>query len=141
MAKKNQPSQRPKQPANRPAAQNPTPTPAAPKAATGTPKAAPAPRRTENRSNVFSTGSRELLFGRRNFMLFGLALLLLFVGLALMAGGAQPDPNVWKDEYPYSFTRITLAPILMVASFVVAIWGIFAKDKSGKVLVEDSPNP
>ena len=133
MAKKNQPSQRPKQPANRPAAQNPTPTPAAP-------KAVPAPRRTENRSNVFSTGSRELLFGRRNFMLFGLALLLLFVGLALMAGGAQPDPNVWKDEYPYSFTRITLAPILMVASFVVAIWGIFAKDKSGKVLVEDNLN-
>jgi|GEM_PF-828571 len=133
MAKKNQPQQRPKQATNRPTAQNPAPAPVAAKAPA-------APRRTENRQNVFTTGSREMLFGRRNFMLFGLALLLLFVGLALMAGGAQPDPNVWKDEYPYSFTRITLAPILMVASFVVAIWGIFAKEKSGKVLADDSPN-
>jgi hypothetical protein len=139
MAKKNQPQQRPKQATNRPAAQNPTPAPNAPKAAPVAAKAPQAPRRTETRQNVFTTGSREMLFGRRNFMLMGVALLLLFAGLALMAGGAQPDPNVWNDAYPYSFTRITLAPILMVASFVVAVWGIFAKDKSGKVLVEDIP--
>lgn len=68
-----------------------------------------------------------MLFGRRNFMLFGAGLGLVLLGLLMMAGGAQPDPNVWDDQYPYSFRRITLAPILMVAGFVVSIWGIFAR--------------
>jgi len=45
-----------------------------------------------------------------------------------MAGGAMPDPNKWEPERIYSFQRITLAPILMVAGFVVIIVGIFKKN-------------
>jgi hypothetical protein len=84
-------------------------------------------RSTEKRRNVFTQGSRDMLFGRRNFMLFGAGLGLVLLGLLLMVGGAQPDPNVWDDQYPYSFRRITLAPLMMVAGFVVCIWGIFAR--------------
>ncbi|MDX2134015.1 MAG: DUF3098 domain-containing protein [Saprospiraceae bacterium] len=129
MAKKQPPKRRPNPPATRQEARPATP-PAAPRAAVGP--------RTEKRPNVFTLGSRDMLFGRRNFILMGAGLALVLIGLALMAGGAQPDPNVWKDEIPYSFTRITLAPLCMVAGFVVAVWGIFAKDNSGKVLENDS---
>jgi len=44
-----------------------------------------------------------------------------------MSGGAMPDPNVWEPERIYSFTRITVAPILMVAGFVMVAVGIFKR--------------
>ena len=97
-------------------------------------KAAPAPapaRRTEKRESVFNTtGNNVLIFGRQNFIYMGIGLLLVLVGLITMSGGAMPDPNKWEPERIYSPLRITVAPILMVAGFVVVILGIFKKSKS-----------
>ena len=61
-------------------------------------------------------------------MLMGIGLALVLVGLAAMSGGSMPDPNKWEPERIYSFTRITLAPLLMVAGFIVVILGIFKKN-------------
>jgi len=58
----------------------------------------------------------------------GAGLALILAGLITMSGGSMPDPNKWEPERIYSFTRITLAPILMVAGFVVVILGIFKKN-------------
>jgi Protein of unknown function (DUF3098) len=58
----------------------------------------------------------------------GVGLGLVLLGLALMSGGAMPDPNKWQPEIIYSFRRITLAPLMMVAGFVVVILGIFKKN-------------
>ena len=97
-------------------------------------KAAPAPapaRRTEKKEKLFNTaGNDVLIFGRQNFIYMGVGLLLVLVGLAVMSGGAMPDPNKWQPEIIYSPMRITVAPILMVAGFVVVILGIFKKSKS-----------
>lgn len=73
-----------------------------------------------------------LIFGRQNFIYMGVGLLLVLVGLAVMSGGAMPDPNKWQPEIIYSPMRITVAPILMVAGFVVVILGIFKKSKSAE---------
>lgn len=72
-----------------------------------------------------------MIFGRINFIYFGIGLALVLGGLLAMMGGSMPDPNVWEPERIYSFTRITLAPIMMVAGFIVVILGIFKQDKSG----------
>jgi predicted cobalt transporter CbtA len=92
-------------------------------------KTAPAPvrRASEKKESLFSAGSNELIFGRENFIIMGIGLALVLVGLATMSGGAMPDPNQWEPERIYSFTRITLAPILMVAGFVTVAVGIFKK--------------
>lgn len=91
-------------------------------------KTTPAPvRRTESRENIFTAGNRDFIFGRKNFILFGIGLALILVGLVAMMGGGMPDPNKWEPERIYSFQRITLAPILMVAGFVTIILGIFKK--------------
>lgn len=91
-------------------------------------KTAPAPvRRPEKKDSIFSAGSQELIFGRQNFILMGLGLGLVLLGLAAMSGGSMPDPNKWEPERIYSFTRITLAPIIMLAGFVTVIFGIFKK--------------
>ncbi len=97
-----------------------------------TQKTAPAPvRRKEKKESLFSTGSDEFIFGRQNFILIGIGLGLVALGLLLMAGGAMPDPNTWDPDLIYSFRRITLAPILMIAGFVVVIFGIFKKTDAG----------
>ena len=101
-------------------------------------KTAPAPvRRTaEKKESIFSAGSNELIFGRQNFILMGIGLALVLIGLATMSGGGMPDPNKWEPERIYSPMRITVAPIIMVAGFVTVIFGIFKR----KPVLSDNSN-
>jgi len=66
-------------------------------------------------------------FGKSNYtwMLIGAALIVL--GMFLMSGGKSADPNVFDTSEVYSFRRITLAPIVVIAGFVVEIYAIFKK--------------
>jgi len=76
-------------------------------------------QKTKNRSLDF--------FGKSNYtwMLVGAALIML--GMFLMSGGKSTDPNVFNANEVYSFRRITLAPIVIVAGFIVEIFAIFKK--------------
>ena len=75
-----------------------------------------------------STASNSL-FGKENFkwMLIGLAVMAL--GFFLMIGGKSTDPKVFNDNDVYSFTRITLAPILIIAGLLIEIFAIMKKPK------------
>jgi hypothetical protein len=70
----------------------------------------------------------DFAFGKENYriMLAGIALVL--IGFALMTGGGSDDPLVWNEEV-YSFRRITLAPLLVLAGFVINIYAIIKKSK------------
>jgi uncharacterized membrane protein len=114
-------------------ARRPAPTPPKQQAAQQARKSAPAPaRRSEKKESIFGAGSRELIYGPAQFRIMGIGLALVIVGLILMAGGRQPDPNTWNADDIYSFRRITLAPIVMVAGFVVVVLGIFKKNPSSE---------
>ena len=67
------------------------------------------------------------LFGKENFiwMLAGAAVMAL--GFFLMAGGKSADPTKFMDGEVYSTTRITIAPILIIAGFIVEIFAIMKK--------------
>ena len=69
------------------------------------------------------------LFTRENYtwMLAGLGVLAL--GFFLMAGGRSADPNVFDAKEVYSPIRITVAPILIIAGFVIEIIAIMKKPK------------
>ena len=69
------------------------------------------------------------LFGKENYiwMLAGLAVMAL--GFFLMAGGKSADPKVFNDSDVYSTTRITIAPLLIVAGLVIEIFAIMKKPK------------
>lgn len=109
-----------KQQANRPA-------PAQPAASSQQRATAPVRPSAQKTDSMFTEGKGDFIFGKQHFILFGIALGLVLLGLALMTGGQQPDPNQWDPNIIYSPMRITLAPILMVSGFVVAIIGIFKK--------------
>jgi hypothetical protein len=59
------------------------------------------------------------------WMLGGLALIL--IGIALTAGGKSADPHKFNYDELYSFTRITLAPILIMIGFGVEVYAIMKK--------------
>ena len=47
-----------------------------------------------------------------------------------MAGGKSADPNVFNDKEVNSTTRITIAPILIIAGMIIEIFAIMKKPKT-----------
>ena len=70
------------------------------------------------------------LFGKQNYILMLVGLLLLGLGFFLMAGGKSADPKVFNPAEVYSTTRITIAPILIVAGFVIEVFAIMKKNSA-----------
>ena len=64
--------------------------------------------------------------GRQNYRLLFIGLALIFLGFILMIGGGSDDPNVFSDKI-FNFRRLTLAPILVLAGYVVEIFAIMKK--------------
>jgi hypothetical protein len=75
------------------------------------------------------TGNYKSLFGKENYRWMAIGLGLILLGLLLMIGGKSKDPNVFDPSEVYSFRRITLAPILILAGLALEILGIFKKSK------------
>lgn len=70
-----------------------------------------------------------LLFDRRKYTIMISGLLITAVGFLLMIGGGSDDPKVFTYEI-FSFRRITLAPILVLAGYIIQFYAIFGKKKS-----------
>ena len=83
--------------------------------------------------------AKELLFSKMHFMIFGGGFLLVIIGFFLMSGGAMPDENTWKPEVIYSFTRITLAPIVVLIGLGVIGYALFYKSKEEKMAEAEEP--
>ena len=77
---------------------------------------------TRKRSN---SNDAVLLFGKENYkwVLIGIALITL--GMLLMIGGFNEDPNVFDEAKLYSLRRTLVAPILILTGLVVEIYAIF----------------
>ncbi len=77
-------------------------------------------------------GNQVFLFDRSNYqwMLIGVA--LIFIGIALTAGGKSPDPSQFNYNEVFSFRRITLAPILIMIGFGIEIYAIMKKPEGAK---------
>ncbi len=71
------------------------------------------------------------LFGKENYIWMLIGLLVLATGFFLMAGGRSANPNEFNPKEIYSTQRITIAPILIVAGFIIEIVAIMKKP-SGK---------
>ncbi|MDJ0645121.1 MAG: DUF3098 domain-containing protein [Flavobacteriaceae bacterium] len=70
----------------------------------------------------------EFLFGKRNYIIMLIGLLIIALGFILMAGGGSEDPTIFNEEI-YNFRRIRLAPTLVIIGFIVEIYAILAHPK------------
>ncbi len=69
------------------------------------------------------------LFYKDNYRWMGIGAAVIAIGMLLMAGGKNPNPNQFDYNLVYSTTRITIAPILILAGLVIEIYAIFKKPK------------
>ena len=74
--------------------------------------------------------SKFILFDKGNYVLMAVGIIVLALGFILMAGGKSPDPNQFHDDEIYSTTRITIAPILIIAGFLIEVVAIIRKPKA-----------
>lgn len=72
----------------------------------------------------------QSLFDKQNLRLMLIGAIIIAIGMILMAGGKSSDPAVFNEKEVYSFTRITVAPILIIAGLVIEIVAIFKKPKA-----------
>ena len=85
---------------------------------------------SKDKRQTTAGSSSNPLFGKENYiwMLIGLAVLAL--GFFLMAEGKSSDTKVFNDAEVYSSTRITIAPMLIIAGFIIEIFAIMKKSKN-----------
>jgi hypothetical protein len=70
------------------------------------------------------------LFSKDNYVWMLIGIVVMLIGFLLMAGGKSQDPTVFDNNQIYSFQRITLAPILIMAGLMIEIYAIMKKSKS-----------
>jgi hypothetical protein len=64
---------------------------------------------------------------KENYLYLLVGFIIIIVGFALMIGGRSENPNVFNGDEIFSFRRITLAPIIVLAGFVFEMWAIMRK--------------
>ena len=67
------------------------------------------------------------LFTKENYKWMLIGFVVIIIGLLLMIGGKSSDPTQFHKDQVYSFSRITLAPIVILAGFAIEIYAIFRK--------------
>ena len=70
----------------------------------------------------------EFAFGKENYRLMLIGLAFIVIGFLLMVGGGSTDPSKFNPEI-FSFRRITLAPILILAGYVIEIFAIMKRPR------------
>ncbi|HNW57512.1 MAG TPA: DUF3098 domain-containing protein [Bacteroidales bacterium] len=74
-------------------------------------------------------GKPNFALGRENYKLLAIGFAIIVVGFLLMLGGKAKSPNEFNNDI-FSFRRITLAPIVVLAGFIFEIWAIMKKPKN-----------
>ena len=73
--------------------------------------------------------TKQTLFTKDNYIWMLAGLVVLALGFFLMAGGKSANPKVFNTNEVYSATRITIAPILIIAGLILEIFAIMKKPK------------
>lgn len=68
-------------------------------------------------------------FGKENYRILIVGVIIVVIGYLLMIGGGSDDPTKFNADEIFSFRRITLSPIVILAGFVVVLFGIMKKSK------------
>lgn len=98
-------------------------------------------KKTKDRYSADQIGTSQAVeektfyFGSKNFKLMLIGLGLILLGFVLMLGAdanttpeGKFDPNYWNEDI-FSFRRIRLAPLLVIAGFVLQVISILKRNK------------
>ena len=75
-----------------------------------------------------TTQESELLFGKKNYIIMIIGLVIITLGFILMSGGGSDNPEVFNEEI-YNWRRIRLAPTLVILGLGIEIYAIITNPK------------
>ena len=78
----------------------------------------------ENKNDGFALPKKNILY-----IIAGFAVML--VGYLLMSGGGSDNPNVFNADM-FSFRRMAIAPVVILAGMVFEIWAIMHVGKKNR---------
>ena len=76
------------------------------------------------------------LFTNDNYKWMAIGAVVVAIGMFLMSGGRNENPNQFDPKLVYSTVRITIAPITILIGLVIEIYAIFRKPQSTVVAEE-----
>lgn len=79
-------------------------------------------------SKQLKENEESMVFSKKNYILMGIGIFFITLGLILLSGGGSKDPSVFNEEI-FNSQRMVIAPLLMVGGFVIEIFAIMRKDK------------
>ncbi len=79
-------------------------------------------------STKTSTVKHGFALGKKNYILLAIGFGIILIGFFLMVGGAPKSPDEFNPEV-FSFRRISLAPMIVLAGFIFEIYAIMKKPK------------
>lgn len=112
-------------PENKPLQNRPAPVPAKPASVPAKPTPMPA-KPVFKKKEVTPLAP---LFVKENYIWMAIGAVIVALGMILMSGGKNQDPNTFNKDLVYSTTRITVAPILIVLGLLVEVYALFKKPK------------
>lgn len=81
-----------------------------------------------NKPESDENAQQKMALGKKNYVMMLIGLGVIILGFVLMAGGGSNDPNVFNTAM-FSWRRITLAPIVVIAGFAFEIFAIMKRFK------------
>ncbi|MDR0762882.1 MAG: DUF3098 domain-containing protein [Bacteroidales bacterium] len=75
--------------------------------------------------------SFDFAFEKENYILMIVGLVVLAIGYLLMVGGGSEDPEVFNYDI-FSFRRVVLSPIILVAGMLIEVVAIKRKPRTKK---------
>jgi uncharacterized membrane protein len=71
---------------------------------------------------------RNYVFGKENFIILAISVLIIIIGFWLMSGGKTTEETGF-DPTIFSTRRIVIAPIVTMIGFALVVAAIFKKPK------------
>jgi membrane-bound ClpP family serine protease len=71
---------------------------------------------------------KQFVFGKENFILVAISIVIIIIGFLLMSGG-QTTEEFGFDPTIFSVRRIIVAPIVVVIGFGFVVYAILKKPK------------
>lgn len=75
-----------------------------------------------------NTNQISFAFGKVNYILLVVGLVVLAIGYLLLTGGGSDDPNVFNAEM-FNARRMYVAPIMIMLGFLIEIVAIMLKPR------------
>ena len=77
-------------------------------------------------NEIKDENDKKMPLTMRNYILLAIGLVVIIVGFVLMAGGTKATPEEFSYDI-FSWRRISLAPIVVVAGFAFEIFAIMKR--------------